>query len=169
MWIRNFGSVVHLPAYCCRCWTRCPNFQPPRRNPGSRRYKDLWDACWQPLEWVGSDSFYRSHYTPLHINLGFLSYLSHFFFSLSSFCFVFHFWCAPFPSFHSYWQFRFVKTKEGRRGRKEREEEKSYQKEKKKKRVQPRQFVPNTVKGGWGVGEGKKKIKSLSIKCHTFK
>lgn len=61
-----------------------------------------------------------------------------------------------------------MKTKEGRRGRKEREEEKSYQKEK-KKRVQPRQFVPNTVKGGWGVGEGKKKIKSLSIKCHTFK
>lgn len=50
-----------------------------------------------------------------------------------------------------------MKTKEGRRGRKEREEEKSYQKEKKKKKVQPRQFVPNTVKGGWGVGEGKKK------------
>lgn len=38
-----------------------------------------------------------------------------------------------------------------------------------KKKVQPRQFVPNTVRGGWGEGEGGKKIKSLSIKCHTFK
>ena len=49
-----------------------------------------------------------------------------------------------------------MKTKEGRRGRKEGEEEKSYPKLKKKKKIQRRQFVPNTVKGGWGEGEENK-------------